>query len=78
MGSLDVMNNKMTNEQASDIYMRWRQRTTSVLRDQFDKMFEGTQWLLGNEGWGRVSNCGKFVMVVTEKSIRLVEPNLNK
>lgn len=68
----------MNQEQASNIYYRWRDRTTPTLRDKFDKMFEMQSWLTGPEGWGRVSKCGKFVMIVTEKSIRLVEPKITK
>ncbi len=67
---------KMSQEEASEIYYRWRRRATSVVRVQFDKMFEDQPWIQGEPGWGRCSKCGKFVVVVTEKSIRLIEPNL--
>jgi len=67
--------NKLAQEEASEIYYKWRRRATSDLRMQFDKMFEDQPWIEGGPGWGRCSKCGKFVMVVTEKSIRLIEPN---
>lgn len=65
----------MTEADAKEIYSRWRKRTPCYLTDKFDKWFEGNGWFGMQDGWGRESTCGKYAMVVTEKSIRLIEYN---
>ena len=66
----------MTETEATEIYMQWRKRTHCSLRKNFDKWFEGQAWqATGKTHWGKLSVCKKYVMIVMEKSIRLIESN---